>query len=132
VVPVHTVSRLTRDALAAALSFGDRVEAVHVAHPDEEPATREFVEAWERWHPGVTLVRLYDDRRRLGEPLVEHLHKHAGCHVFVLIAEVEPEHPWQRILQNRRGAVLARALRRRSDAVVCRMRFRLGDQPFSD
>ncbi|HEY2061408.1 MAG TPA: APC family permease [Amycolatopsis sp.] len=125
VVPVHTVSRLTRDALAAALSLGDQVEAVHVTHPDEEPATREFVEAWERWHPGVTLVQLYDDRRRLGEPLVEHLRKHAGCHVFVLIAEVEPEHPWQRILQNRRGAVLARALRRRSDAVVCRMRFRL-------
>jgi amino acid transporter len=125
VVPVHTVSRLTRDALAAALSLGDQVEAVHVTHPDEEPATREFVEAWERWHPGVTLVRLYDDRRRLGEPLVEHLRKHAGCHVFVLIAEVEPDHPWQRILQNGRGAVLARALRRRSDAVVCRMRFRL-------
>lgn len=46
-------------------------------------------------------------------------------HVFVLIPEIEPEHPWQRILQNQRGAVLAQALRRRSDAVVCRMRFRM-------
>ncbi|MFC5827388.1 hypothetical protein [Nonomuraea insulae] len=46
-------------------------------------------------------------------------------HVFVLIAEVEPEHLWQRMLQNQRGAVLARALRRRTDAVVCRMRFRV-------
>jgi hypothetical protein len=43
---------------------------------------------------------------------------------FVLIAEVEPEHAWQRMLQNQRGAVLARALRRRTDAVVCRMRVR--------
>ncbi|WP_116206690.1 APC family permease [Amycolatopsis circi] len=126
VVPVHTVSRLTRDALAAALSLGDGVEAVHVTHPEEETSAREFVEDWERWHPGVRLVQLHDEHRRLGEPIVEHLRRHAGCHVFVLVAEVEPEHFWQRVLQNRRGAVLARALRRRSDAVVCRMRFRVG------
>ncbi|EMD29207.1 APC family permease [Amycolatopsis azurea] len=127
VVPVHTVSRLTRDALAAALSLGDRVEAVHVTHPDEESSTRDFVEAWEKWHPEVRLVQLCDERRRLGEPLVEHLTSVRDQHVFVLIAEVEPERWWQRVLQNQRGAVLARALRRRSGAVICRMRFRLGD-----
>ncbi|MFD5250421.1 APC family permease [Amycolatopsis sp. NPDC058340] len=125
IVPVHTVSRLTRDALAAALSLGDHVEAVHVVHPDDGQSARDFVADWEKWHPGVTLVQLHDERRRLGEPLVEHLRTVGDRHVFVLIAEVEPEHWWQRILQNRRGGVLARALRRRSDAVVCRMRFRL-------
>lgn len=126
VVPVHAVSRLTRDALAAALSLGDHVEAVHVTHPEEEASAREFVDAWERWRPDVPLVQLHDERRRLGAPIVEHLRRHAGCHVFVLVAEVEPERFWQRVLQNRRGAVLARALRRHSDAVVCRMRFRIG------
>ncbi|MFI5609601.1 APC family permease [Amycolatopsis sp. NPDC051903] len=126
VVPVNTVSRLTRDALAAALSLGDRVQAVHVTHPEEEAQARAFVADWERWHPEVPLVQVHDERRRLGAPLVEHLRGVGGCHVFVLIAEVEPEHVWQRVLQNQRGAVLARALRRRSDAVVCRMRFRLG------
>ncbi|OLZ48117.1 APC family permease [Amycolatopsis keratiniphila] len=125
IVPVHTVSRLTRDALAAALSLGDQVEAVHVVHPDDEHAARDFVADWEKWHPEVTLIQLHDERRRLGEPLVEHLRTVGDRHVFVLIAEVEPEHWWQRILQNQRGGVLARALRRRSDAVVCRMRFRL-------
>ncbi len=125
IVPVHTVSRLTRDALAAALSLGDHVEAVHVVHPDDEHAQRDFVADWEKWHPEVTLIQLHDERRRLGEPLVEHLRTVGDRHVFVLIAEVEPEHWWQRILQNQRGGVLARALRRRSDAVVCRMRFRL-------
>ncbi|MET9264553.1 APC family permease [Amycolatopsis sp. NPDC004079] len=125
VVPVHTVSRLTRDALAAALSLGEHVEAVYVTHPEEEESAREFVEAWDRWHPDVTLVQLHDERRRLGEPIAEHLRRYAGCHVFVLVAEVEPEHCWQRVLQNRRGAVLARVLRRRSEAVVCRMRFRV-------
>ncbi|MYW93183.1 APC family permease [Amycolatopsis rubida] len=118
-------SRLTRDALAAALSLGDRVEAVHVTHPGEEASAREFVEAWERWHPDVTLVQLHDERRRLGEPIAEHLRRHEGRRVFVLVAEVEPEHVGQRVLRNRRGAVLDRALRRRSDAVVCRTRFRI-------
>ncbi|MGY6653809.1 APC family permease [Amycolatopsis sp. TRM77291] len=125
IVPVHTVSRLTRDALAAALSLGDHVQAVHVTHPDDEQSSWDFVAAWEEWHPGVALVQLHDERRRLGEPLMEHLRTVGGRHVFVLIAGVEPEHWWQRILQNQRGAVLARALRRRSDAVVCRMRFRM-------
>jgi len=131
IVPVHTVSRLTRDALAAALSLGDHVEAVHVVHPDDGQAARDFVADWEKWHPEVTLVQLHDERRRLGEPLVEHLRTVGDRHVFVLIAEVEPERWWQRILQNQRGGVLARALRRRSDAVVCRMRFRLSTRhPF--
>ncbi|QXV57888.1 APC family permease [Amycolatopsis sp. TNS106] len=126
IVPVHAVSRLTRDALAAALSLGDHVQAVHVTHPDDGHAAQDFLTAWEKWHPEVALVQLHDERRRLGEPLVEHLRTVGGRHVFVLIAEVEPEHRWQRILQNQRGGVLARALRRRSDAVVCRMRFRVG------
>lgn len=126
VVPVGTVSRLTRDAIAAALSLGDRVVAVYVTHhPEDEAVTARFVAAWDKWNPGVDLVLLDDERRRLGEPLVEYLRKVPERQVFVLIAEVEPEHMWQRILQNQRGAVLAHALRRRSNAVVCRLRFRI-------
>ncbi|MFI6087051.1 hypothetical protein [Streptomyces sp. NPDC051218] len=45
--------------------------------------------------------------------------------VTVLIPEVEPAHVWQRLLQNQRGAVLAHAVRRDTDAVICRLRFRL-------
>lgn len=123
VVPVGTVSRLTRNAISAALSLGDRVEAVHVAQPGD--ATSKFLEAWARWDPGVPLVQLHDSRRGLGDPLVEYLRGIRGSQVFVLIAEVEPEHVWQRILQNQRGAVLASAVRRRTDAVVCRLRFRI-------
>ncbi|MER5326858.1 amino acid permease [Streptosporangium roseum] len=126
VVPVHAVNRLTRESLTAALSLGDRVVAVNVTHPEDEPDGRRFVEDWERWHPDVELVRLFDAHRRLDEPLVDYLKQVPEAHVFVLIAEVEPERSWQRVLQNQRGAVLARALRRRTDAVVCRMRFRVG------
>ncbi|MEZ0075920.1 APC family permease [Planotetraspora sp. GP83] len=126
VVPVNAVNRLTRDALAAALSLGDRVVAVNVADPQDAPEARRLVEDWERWHPDVELVQLFDDHRRLDEPLVDYLNGVPEPHVFVLIAEVEPEHAWQRMLQNQRGAVLARALRRRTNTVVCRMRFRVG------
>ncbi|MET9248914.1 APC family permease [Nonomuraea sp. NPDC003709] len=125
VVPVHAVTRLTRDALSAALSLGDRVVAVNVTHPEDERQARTFVDDWDRWDPGVELVQLFDAHRRLDEPLLTYLAEVPEPHVFVLIAEVEPEHAWQRMLQNQRGAVLARALRRRTDAVVCRMRFRV-------
>lgn len=45
--------------------------------------------------------------------------------VTVLIAEVEPERLWQRLLRNQRGAVGAHAVRRDTDAVICRLRFRI-------
>ncbi|MEV6151901.1 APC family permease [Nonomuraea sp. NPDC052129] len=125
VVPVHAVTRLTRDALSAALSLGDRVVAVNITHPEDERQARAFAEDWDRWDPGVELVQLFDAHRRLDQPLLGYLAQVPEPHVFVLIAEVEPEHAWQRMLQNQRGAVLARALRRRTDAVVCRMRFRV-------
>ncbi|MDP9866928.1 MULTISPECIES: APC family permease [Streptosporangium] len=132
VVPVHAVTRLTRDALSAALSLGDRVVAVNVTHPEDERQARAFVEEWDRWDPGVELVQLFDAHRRLDVPLLTYLAQVPEPHVFVLIAEVEPEHAWQRMLQNQRGAVLARTLRRRTDAVVCRMRFRVSGEAGSD
>lgn len=122
VVPVAGVSRLTHDAIATALSIGNQVIAVHVTYPDDDPG--EFLTAWDTWSPGVPLVHLHDDRRRLAEPLVEYLRAIHGLRVFVLIPEVEPEHVWQRLLPNHRGAVLAHALRRHTDVVVCRQRFR--------
>ena len=122
------MNRLTREAIAAALSLGDRVVALRVTHPDEPEDAEQFVEAWERWSPGVDLVLVNDEHRRLVGPIVEYVRgvrARGEPHVFVLIPEVEPVHVWQRILQNQRGAVLAHALRRDTDVVVCRLRFRL-------
>jgi hypothetical protein len=128
VVPVRAVDRLAREALTAALSLGDRVVAVNIAPTDDDQEAQRFADDWGRWDPGVELVRLTDARRRLDEPLIDYLGHVPEPHVFVLIAEVEPEHAWQRMLQNQRGAVLARSLRRRTDVVVCRMRFRVGSR----
>ena len=46
-----------------------------------------------------------------------------------LIPEVEPDRLWQRLLQNQRGAVVAHAVRGDTDAVICRLRFRLSPDP---
>ena len=44
----------------------------------------------------------------------------------MLIPEVAPERPWQRLLYNQRGFVLERAIQRgTTDVVICRLRFRL-------
>ncbi|MEV4231055.1 hypothetical protein AB0J81_29000 [Streptomyces bobili] len=45
--------------------------------------------------------------------------------VPLLIPETEPEELRQRLLRNRRGAVVAHAVRKETDAVSRRLRFRL-------
>ncbi|MET8542926.1 APC family permease [Kitasatospora sp. NPDC004799] len=127
VVPVTAITRLTRDGLSAALSLGDEVMAVTVVH---EPAAAEALRRdWELWRPGVPLVELPDAHRRLGRPIADFVNElgaeHAYDRLTVLIPEVEPARWWQRALQNRRGAVIDRALRRHTDAVVCRLRMRM-------
>ncbi|WP_371917092.1 hypothetical protein [Streptomyces sp. IMTB 2501] len=80
-------------------------------------------------------------RRTLGRPIAAYVREVAaaepGTQVTVLIPEAEPERlwlgvpprersrAWGRLLQNQRGAVVAHAVRRETDAVICRLRFRL-------
>ncbi|MFE2289502.1 APC family permease [Streptomyces sp. NPDC059443] len=133
VVPVSGLSRLTCQALTAAHSLGDEVLAVTVTHPAAED--RQMAEAlrrdWELWKPGVELIELSSDTRSLGRPVSAYVRKltqaHPGTQVTVLIPETEPAHLWQRLLQNQRGSVVAHAVRRDTDAVICRLRFRITD-----
>ncbi|MCD9141857.1 APC family permease [Streptomyces albireticuli] len=131
VVPVSSLSRLTSKALTAAVSLGDEVVAVTVAQPDAEGrrAAESLRRDWELWDPGVTLVELPAATRALGRPIVAYVRELADRHpddrVTVLIPEVEPARLWQRMLQNQRGAVVAHAVRRDTDAVICRLRFRV-------
>lgn len=131
VVPVSSLSRLTSEALTAAASLGDEVRAVTVCCPDPEDRAhlQALARSWAEWDPGVELVRLSCERRSLGRPIAAYVRELAaaepGTRVTVLIPETEPERLWQRLLQNQRGAVVAHAVRRETDAVVCRLRFRL-------
>ncbi|MEV0173730.1 APC family permease [Streptomyces sp. NPDC050803] len=131
IVPVSSLSRLTSEALTAAASLGDEVRAVTVCHPDAEDraALHALEQAWAEWDPGVPLVRLTCERRSLGRPVAAYVREvtaaEPATRVTVLIPETEPERLWQRLLQNQRGAVVAHAVRRETDAVICRLRFRL-------
>ncbi|MEU3711835.1 APC family permease [Streptomyces catenulae] len=135
VVPVGALNRLTQEALSAAASLGDEVRAVTVCHPDPEDRARTaaLLRDWHRWDPGVPLLPLHHARRSLGRPVAGHVRALAaadpGTRVTVLIAEAEPDRLWHRLLQNQRGAVVAHAVRRDTDAVICRLRIRLTQRP---
>ncbi|WP_417715334.1 APC family permease [Rhodococcus daqingensis] len=125
VVPVAEVSELSREAICAGLSMGRDVVAVRVCPAGESP--RAFTKAWEAWHPGVRLVLLDGADDGLAATLVRYIkNKLADRRVVVVIGEVEPGSAWQRILPNHRGDELDRALRRDTDALVCRIRLRIG------
>jgi amino acid transporter len=130
VVPVSGLSRLTEEAITAALALGDRVTAVYICYGDQEDEpTRRFKQAWDQWDPQIPLVTLFSPHRSLGEPIVSYLRQQEQHdphrRLVVLIAELEPMRPWQWILHNQRGLVLDRAIRNGTDnVVICRMRFR--------
>lgn len=132
VVPVGAVSRLTSEAISAALSLGDEVTAVTVSYggPEDAEPDEEFPQMWDRWHPSVPLTILHTTRRSLTQPIVDYLRRletqDRYRRLVVLIPEVRPAHPWQRILHNQRGVVLDRAIRRGTqNVVICRLRFSL-------
>ncbi|MGW7031129.1 APC family permease [Streptomyces xanthophaeus] len=131
VVPVSGLSRLTCQALTAARSLGDEVLAVTVTHtgPEDRQAAEALRRDWELWKPGIELIEVASDTRSLGRPVSayvrELMQKHPDAQVTVLIPETEPAHLWQRMLQNQRGSVVAHAVRRDTDAVICRLRFRI-------
>ncbi|MEV6603210.1 APC family permease [Kutzneria sp. NPDC051319] len=126
VVPVVAITKLTAECLSTALSMGDRVVAVHVSFDDEQEKARRFQADWQEWRPEVPLVLLDSEHRLLGPPIARYVKSLTGEHVVVLIGEIEPAALWERMLRNRRGAVVARCVGRNTAAVVCRLRFRLG------
>ncbi|MFF7634743.1 APC family permease [Kitasatospora sp. NPDC008050] len=135
IVPVSSVNRLTQEALATALSLGDEVRAVTVSYPDDEgmPGGEQLRQAWDRWHPQVPLIVLPSPSRSLTRPIVDYLRRlEAGLEhdrLVVLIPEMHLPHAWQRLLQNQRGVLLDRAIRQHTDALICRLRFRLEVPP---
>jgi hypothetical protein len=132
VVPVGAVNRLTQEAIGVALSLGDDVRAVTVVYSDdpEDTVTPDRLRTeWNVWNPNVPLTVLSTPTRSLTRPIVDHLRELDALddhdRVVVLIPEISPGHHLQRLLQNQRGAILDRAIRRHSDAVICRLRFRI-------
>jgi amino acid transporter len=131
IVPVAGLSRLTEEAISAAMSLGEEVVAIYVRFDDPEgtEAGGDFSQKWEQWGPDVPLITLHSHHRSLGPPVVEYLRtledEDSSRRLVVLIAEMEPTRPWEWLLHNQRGVVLDRAIRRgTSNVVVCRLGFR--------
>ena len=131
VVPVGGISRLTQEGISAALSLGDEVVAVTVVFADESDNenTPSLERQWADWNPGVRLITLRAEHRELGPPIVGYLRDLEAQDKFhrivVLIPDVQPARPWQRILHNQRGFVLDRAIQQGTDnVVICRLHFR--------
>jgi len=96
--------------------------------PDETRSDASFRQQWEQWNPGVPLVTLYTSHRALGPPIVEYLRaleaEDRFHRIVVLIPEVQPARPWQRILHNQRGFVLDRAIQNgTANVIICRLHF---------
>ena len=132
VVPVASMSRLVREGISAALSLGDEVVAVTVCYHDAEDhaADTRLREEWDQWDPGVPLLTLHTTTRSLGAPIVDYLREleRGASHeqLVVLIPEVQPARPWQRILHNQRGFVLEQAIQHgTANVVICRLRYQL-------
>ncbi|HZS20058.1 MAG TPA: APC family permease [Pseudonocardiaceae bacterium] len=131
VVPVGAVNRLTQEAIGAALSLGEDVRAVTVTHPDENdrPIAARLEADWRVWNPHVPLTVLVSPSRSLTRPIVDHLRavdaEDEHDRLVVLIPEMQLTRWWQRLLQNQRGKVLDRAIRRNTEAVIARLRFRI-------
>ncbi|MDH6577271.1 APC family permease [Kitasatospora sp. MAP5-34] len=131
IVPVGAVNLLTQEAIGAALSLGDEVRAITVVTAEDEdaPSPEQIREAWSVWNPHVPLIVLSSRSRSLTWPIVDYLRSLAAeeehDRLVVLIPEMHLPRPWQRLLQNQRGAILDRAIRRYTDVVICRLRFRI-------
>jgi hypothetical protein len=127
IVPVTSVSRLTRYALAEALSMGDEVVAVSVV-VDEGAFGRHDAESlehdWTRWDPGVPLRVLHTEFASIVDPIVafiDEARQHHRQQVVVLIPVIIPTRLRYTILHNHIDQVLSRALRTRTDVVVARV-----------
>jgi amino acid transporter len=127
VVPTSTVSLATERVLGAALSLGDTVIAVAVAGDEEE--RDQIRHDWDEWKSGVPIEILVDPHRSLIRSVLHYVESipAAEAVVTVLIIEIEPRKRRHEILHNQRGALLARALRLRTDVIVATVPFRLHD-----
>lgn len=127
VVPVTGVNRLTRHAVADALSISPRVVAVHVVLEDTSGDTsgdRELDRRWADWNPGVPLKILHTEYASVARPIVafiDELHDRHDERIIVLIPVVLPHRLRYRFLHNHLEIALTAALQTRPEVIVARV-----------
>lgn len=126
IVPVTSVSRLTRHALSEALSLSGEVMAVTVEFEGEptNPPKSDIERQWHEWNPGVPLRILKTDYASIVQPilrLVDELLEEDDRQLVVLIPVVIPERMRYRVLHNQVDLKLSSELRHRPGLVVARV-----------
>lgn len=137
IVPIVSMSLLTRQAVSEALSMAEEVVCVTVELEEPEPEEtaggpsrrrEELTRLWNEWHPGVPLVFLTTQYSSVVRPIVEYIdkvRKERDDQILVLIPFVVPDHFRHRALHNQLDVALASALRMRTDIVVARVPLRI-------
>jgi amino acid transporter len=112
VVPVASLDRSSMRALAYAASLGTPVLALHIS-PNETEAKR-FEEYWNAWGDHLPLQVVVSPYRAIVVPLaryIEALHRQrSDVTVTVVLPELIPRHPWQRVMHAGIASRLRRAL----------------------
>ena len=126
------MSRLTAEAVSAALSIGDEVRAVTVcfADPEDEQADVHFRDQWEAWHPNVPLITLRSLHRALSPPVVKYLRQIEADdryqRLVVLIPEVQPATGGSgSCTTSAASSCSGRSSGARSTWSICRLRYQL-------
>lgn len=125
-VPVVDISRLTSVVLTRAMELGGEIRALHVAFEGEP--TEDLEARWRTWAPRVPLIVLPSPQRSVVRAFLAYLatpEVAAHASIVVIIGEIEPHKLRHRLLLNQRGVILATALRRRTNALVATVPFRL-------
>jgi hypothetical protein len=124
-VPAATVSRLTEQAVSAALSLGETVVAVAVAGDDEE--RDQITRAWEEWKCAVPIEVLIDPHRSLVRTFLRYIEsiRDQDAVIMVLIPNIMPSKRRDEIFHNQRGRILEAVLKERTDVVVATLPFHI-------
>ena len=127
IVPTTTVSRLTQQALTAALSLGETVVALAVAGDDGE--SEQIRHDWERWNCMVPLEVVVDPHRSLVRTVLRYVEsvEAEDATITVLIPVIIPSKRRHEILHNQRGRLLEEVLKARTSVVVATLPFHIDD-----
>ncbi len=128
VVPVSGVSRIVENTIKYAKMISNDVRAFYVSV--DENSSKEMVEKWKKWDPGIPLVVKYSPYRTVVEPILDYIdeikkEKSPEDFITILIPEFETKRFWQRSLHNQTSWILRRYLVHEKDVVISVVPFQL-------
>ncbi len=140
IVPISQISKLTQYAIGEALSLGQEAIAVYVHNTsptsDESQNSKlsskgDIAQEWMKWNPGVHLEILESDYSSIVTPLVNYIDEIRNSidhQIVILIPVVIPDKGRYRILHNQIDLLLSAALSGRSDLIIARAKYPLGQE----